>query len=78
MSAIQPNKAAIANAFRRAVKARLEMWNAMDEIETLADCDIDMDELIANFAISARSPEEAMDIDECLIITALECERSSI
>jgi hypothetical protein len=61
----------VVDAFRRAVKAQTEQWDAEREIEKLLGAELDTTDLVLDWASGCDKPEDAMSINADEIIQNL-------
>jgi len=59
---IETSKAAVANLFRRAVKAKCEQWDAERAVEKLLGVELELADTIDHFAAGIDNAEDAMTI----------------
>ncbi|MBY0457530.1 MAG: hypothetical protein K2V38_09355 [Gemmataceae bacterium] len=65
---VEANKAAVANLFRRAVKAKCEQWNAGRAVEKLLGVELELADTLGHFAagIDNAADASATDADEAV------------
>jgi len=68
---IEANKAAVANLFRRAVKAKCEQWDADRAIENLLGVELELADTIDHFAAGINTAEDASSIDADEAVNAI-------
>jgi len=60
----EAHRAGVLDAIRRAVKARVQQWDAELEAETLVGTELDTAELVEHLAAACDTPESAMTLPE--------------
>lgn len=70
LEALRANKAALAELFRRAIRAKVEQWDAESAIENVVGEIDGMDTAVEDFAVGIDSVEE-VDFDDDELIEAL-------
>lgn len=68
---IEANKDALADLFRRAVRAKCEQWHAERAIERLLGVELDLADSIDAFAAGVANAEDASTIDDDEMLNAI-------
>ena len=67
----EASKAAVANLFRQAVKAKCEQWDAERAVEKLLGVELELADTIDHFAAGIDNAEDAMTIDADVAVNAI-------